>query len=212
MANADERRINNRIPKDLYELELNWLYKIGCMKLCHYKAAIFYGHANTVASTLLILVTAGITTISTLRLTYENVVFEWIPLDNAGWEIFSIGLGLFSVVLASLQSVFRYAEKAEKHRAAGAAYARLEFEIELLLIPSSSEMTPKKKILDIYEEWARRTGENPIIPQHIYEEHCGCLDRHPCNKDKNKELPSSDNPQETRLTRLLAKLRRAPLP
>ncbi|MEH1168074.1 SLATT domain-containing protein [Micromonospora sp. CPCC 205539] len=51
---------------------------------------------------------------------------------QTAWVILAGALSLLAAVLASLQTFFKFSERAEKHRNAGAAYAALKREMDIL--------------------------------------------------------------------------------
>ena len=94
-------------------------------------------------------------------------VFATVQKEPQLW--LQIGVGLASVaaaLLASLQTFLGYAERAEKHRIAGAKFGALGRELEQLrasdILPSSDDMSKVRKRLDDL------AIESPNNPQRIY--------------------------------------------
>lgn len=99
-------------------------------------------------------------------------VFASVSLDPSLYA--KIGVGLISIlvaVLGSLQTFLRLAERAEKHREAGARFGALLKEIEqhqAVQIPDD-ELTGW--CTDFRVRWDRLSAESPTIPRRIYKKH-----------------------------------------
>lgn len=123
------------------ELTKQWVERVSCLKVAHYQSAGHFERRNALIGGILIFMTAAVTTLTTLRLAYPNL-FLW-------WHLVIAVAGLLSTVLAGLQTFFRWSERAEKHRTAGATYARLELQLEKLR--SFEQEADEKNVDDFYD-------------------------------------------------------------
>jgi hypothetical protein len=138
-----------------------WAVRVHRMQIAHYDAAIHFERQN-------------------LKLGIPVVVFSTIvgttifaTLSNATSRLLRISAGLMSAaaaVLASLQTFLKYSERAEKHRAAGARYANLKHELELMsALPSRSQETQREILESLRARWVAVHEEAPTVPQRIFD-------------------------------------------
>jgi len=86
-----------------------------------------------------------------------------------------VGLAsLGAAVLAALQTFFKYAERAEKHRRAGAFFGSLLKEIEQVrAVPPADDGSFRKWANAFRERWDEVSKEAPTIPAPIFTKHLG---------------------------------------
>jgi len=78
-------------------------------------------------------------------------------------------LSVLAAVLASLQTFLRFSELAEKHRVAGARFAALKHEIELIIaMPPSSQDKLREMLSELDQRWAKLREDSPNIPGKIW--------------------------------------------
>lgn len=158
------------------ELTVQWANRVGCLKASHYQASARYERWHIFVGCVLIFFSALAAALAPLREPFAAIV----PVPY--WATLQAAVGLIATVLAGLQTFVRWSERAEKHRSAGATYAKLELHLEQLLTFPRDDT--REVIGNFYDEWARLTGGSPTIPPHIYHRNCACLDRDPCGRSK----------------------------
>ena len=128
----------NEAPYSINWLVRDWLRRVRESQHGHYAAAAALGclHYCLGIPVLVMTTVVGTSVFASLQL---QVQLRWHILTG----LMSIG----SAVLASLQTFLRFSEKAEKHRAAGAAYGAIRRELEMILSISVGDPTPQA-ILD----------------------------------------------------------------
>lgn len=142
-------------PATTSELIQRWLKRSRESQFAHYYMADILSGRNRSLGLLTIALTslAGITSI--ISKPPENLM---------------IVLGLTSLAaafLASLQTFFKYEERATTHLTAGAKYAAIRRKLELV---SSSEATPDITVLDEIRAGLDSLAEkSPNIPKKIFE-------------------------------------------
>ncbi len=91
--------------------------------------------------------------------------------DNASaWLRITVGLlSVGSAVLASLQTFLRYPELAEKHRIAGAQFANLKHQIELLAtLPPDEPDQVRQALIEVEQRLSKLREESPGIPEKMW--------------------------------------------
>lgn len=148
-------------PNDLI---LHWRFRIHRMQLAHYEAARKFGHRHLWLGLPVIVLSTivGTSVFATVQKTAEQ-------MPHVGLQIVIGLLSVLSAVLASLQTFLRFSELAEKHRIAGARFANLKHEIELLDSMRPTEPSELRQALASMEErWAKLREESPGVPRKIW--------------------------------------------
>ena len=100
-------------------------------------------------------------------------VFVTIDSSPEMWAKILVGLTSFAVsILSALQTFFKYTERAEKHRIAGARFGSLLKEIERVTLTSGEEK-PDFDVWakDFQERWDTLSEESSTIPRKIFLQH-----------------------------------------
>ncbi len=152
------------------ELVGSWALRVQRLKIGHYTAASRFERRSSRLGVVVIIVAALAPAISYLSASY-NMSGDWRFVVATATLLFVSGM------LATLQIFLRDSERAEKHRAAGATYAKLEMDIEKLLafMPSDPEAM-HSAVESFRDEWSRVTGGSPVIPQDIYDRQCAMIE------------------------------------
>lgn len=150
-------------PNDLI---LHWRFRVHRMQLAHYQSArsfekrhLWLGLPAIALSTIV-----GTSVFATIEQTADNSRKLWLQI--------TIGLlSVLSAVLVSLQTFLRYAERAEKHRVAGARFANLKHEIELLsTMPPPNPADLRQALADIEGKWSKLREDSPNLSEAIWKD------------------------------------------
>ena len=142
------------------ELAQQWLFRVNRMQLAHYDAAVHFERQNLYFGIPVVVLSTVVGT----------TIFATISKDHSNLESVQIFTGLLSVtaaVLASLQTFLRYGDRAERHRTAGAKYAALKTQLELIALPPKDERAMKDCLEAFAVKWAAVHEESPTVPQSI---------------------------------------------
>ena len=146
------------------ELILRWRFRIHRMQLAHYETArVFDHHHLWLGLPVIILSTVvGTTVFATIQKSAQT--------DNVPWLQILVGLlSVLAAVLASLQTFLRFSELAEKHRVAGARFAALKHEIELIIaMPPSSPDKLREVLTELDQRWSKLREDSPNVPRKIW--------------------------------------------
>ena len=90
-----------------------------------------------------------------------------------GWKIIAGLISLVATTLAALQTFFKFSEAAERHRAAGAAFAALRRRVDLFLLrfanDADADRTEALRELEkITTDLSQLAGGSPRIPATAY--------------------------------------------
>lgn len=97
----------------------------------------------------------------------SSAVFGTLNDSALTWvDIAAGGLSLLSAAMIGAVTFLRFGEKGEQHRVAGAKYAAIKREVELLWTfpPQNLEETLAK----LTERWDQITSESPTIPDKLW--------------------------------------------
>jgi hypothetical protein len=138
-------------PKQVLE---NWYWRVTVAQRAHYLSAQYFGARKY---------WLGIPAVVLATLVGTSV-FATVQKQPVLWLQICVGLAsVAAALLSSLQTFLGYAERAEKHRIAGAKYAALGRELEQLRsleeTPSEEAMSEVRKRLD---DLAVESPNNPI--------------------------------------------------
>lgn len=81
-------------------------------------------------------------------------------------------LSLVSAVLAALQTLFRFGERADSHRIAGASYAEVKRKLDLLklqLAVTPDLSTGLRLVIELTEDLSALQKQSPDIPDRLYD-------------------------------------------
>lgn len=146
-------------PAELFD---EWHARFHHLKRAHYRAAWWYERRARLfarATTVLAVIAVPLAFMATM-------LGAQTPL---AWGVLAAVVAAFAAILASLQILDRDAERAERHRAAGCTYAKLEGDVEELC----AFMPADRAVLHAHaqallHEWQRLTGSSPVIPEPIF--------------------------------------------
>lgn len=104
-----------------------------------------------------------------------TTVFATIEASPAPWVKVLIGImSLAAAVLAALQTFLRYAELAERHKAAAQKYGILRRELEEAMAHAAAATHPAPLppafTTSFRERWAELEMQSPNLPQKIYDQ------------------------------------------
>jgi peptidoglycan hydrolase CwlO-like protein len=126
-------------PDSVDELLKRWHKRLRESQFAHYESAKMLSRAN---------LGLGIPVVIFSTLVGTSV---FATIQSNPNLLIQITLGLLSMVaavLASLQTFFRYSERAEKHRGVGARYGAIRREIEQVIANPQTEYSNAKETLD----------------------------------------------------------------
>jgi hypothetical protein len=142
------------------ELVRQWFSRVHRMQIAHYDAAVHFERLNLLFGIpVVVLATVVGTTI-------------FATISKSPSTVIQICAGLMSVaaaVLASLQTFLRYGERSEKHKNAGAKYAGLKTEFELVLaLPEKDEAQMKEFLESFRARWTAVHEDSPTVSEDIF--------------------------------------------
>ena len=143
----------------------HWRFRVHRVQLAHYNAGRRHARFHLwLGLPVIILGTiVGTSVFATLQQTAEQ------QSASKGLQITVGLLSVASAILASLQTFLNYATTAEKHRIAGARFASLKHQIELLAtMPPTDRAELRAELLAIDKQWATYREDSPNIPQKIW--------------------------------------------
>lgn len=161
MTNPEaEERVSSALPETLERLRL----RAHRRSRAHYLAAKSLGRMHTLLGVPTVVLTAAVGT----------SIFATLAADKSS-NLF-IGVGLTSLVaslLAALQTLFRFAERSEKHRVSGAAYSAAKRRLDLLKVALSASAIPiveaHSKLSELVESLNSLEAECLDIPDRFYD-------------------------------------------
>ena len=136
----------------------DWYRRIRFAQFAHYEAAKSYDRMNYGLGIPVVILSTFVGT---------SVFANIVSTVDARFQIL---IGLVSVVaasLASLQTFFRFSEKAEKHRTAASKYGALRREIEEIMVLCNQEEL-KDSISNLRSRLDKLSEEAPHIPHQIW--------------------------------------------
>jgi hypothetical protein len=142
------------------KLLAKWQERARTNQLQHYAAAQYFGNAhNAIGIPAVILSTVvGTTVFAALQ---KQV--------NLGGQIGVGAISVLAAVLAALQTFLRYSERAEKHRAAAAAYAAVRHRLEATTNTPVAVRGPLKEFLDDIEGQLDSLAQSaPNVPERVW--------------------------------------------
>jgi hypothetical protein len=136
------------------QLLADWYKRIRFVQYCHYEAAKACDRLNLWLGIPVIVLSTWV----------GSSVFASLGQDsvNSTLQILTGLISLLAATLASLQTFFRFTEKAEKHRLSAARYGALRRETEEMLATCSQP--PAEMIATLRQKLDRLADEAPHIP------------------------------------------------
>ncbi len=143
------------------ELLEDWRRRARESQHAHYETAKHFSRLNYMFGVLVVIATTVVGT----------SIFA--TLQEQGMLLLRVILGFISVaaaVLAALQTFLRYAERSEKHRAAGAAFGAIRRELEQMKAQPEGQQGDLKTFLDsVRERFDSLAQQTPEIPAFMWE-------------------------------------------
>ncbi|GAB3550385.1 hypothetical protein GCM10027343_33320 [Noviherbaspirillum agri] len=147
-------------PQNERELVLAWIRRARESQMAHYEMANIFSARERWLGVPVILISTIIGT----------TVFASVSTQAIAPET-KIAVGMLSVlaaVLSSLQTFFKYSERSEKHRSAGARYSAARRKLEVIYA-ENTESQEKHYIATLREELDRLGEESPHVPVSVFE-------------------------------------------
>ena len=147
-------------PQNERELVLAWIRRARESQMAHYEMANIFSARERWLGVPVILITTIIGTSVFASLSAQTVAPEA-----------KIAVGMFSVVaavLSSLQTFFKYSERSEKHRAAGARFGAVRRKLEAIYAEISKSQE-EHFVATLREELDRLAEESPHVPVAVFE-------------------------------------------
>ncbi len=148
-----------RSPTSEQDLVLAWIRRARESQLAHYAMADKLSKREHWLGVPVIAITAIVGT----------TVFASIAAEAIS-PIAKIAVGMFSVLatlLSSLQTFFKFSERAEKHRAAGARFSSVRRKLEVVYAQQSAE-NERNYIATLREELDRLAEESLNVPSKVF--------------------------------------------
>jgi hypothetical protein len=146
------------------QLIRRWRFRAHRVQLAHYESARKFGrlHLWLGFPAIALSTIVGTTVFASLAKSAEQVGRPWLQI--------SVGLlSVLSAVLVGLQTFLRYSELAEKHRVAGARFANLKHDLELLAtMPPADNEKLRDALTAVEQRWAKLREESPNLPGKIW--------------------------------------------
>jgi len=128
--------------------------------MAHYKMADKLAHRERLLGIPVIIISALIGTA-----VFASVAAQAIsPLEKIAVGMFS----LVATVLSALQTFFRYSERSEKHRSAGARFASVRRKLEVIYA-QQTETQERSYVSTLREELDRLAEQSPNVPVKVFE-------------------------------------------
>jgi len=146
-------------PAELFD---EWHLRFHLLKRAHYRAAWWYERRNRALSRITVV----------LAVMAAPLAFGMSVVDletRVYWGALAGVVAVVATILACLQVFDRDGERAERHRAAGGYYAKLEGDVEELcaFMPADRALL-QRHAQALRHEWHRLIGSSPVIPEKIY--------------------------------------------
>lgn len=139
------------------ELLDQWRRGLRISVRAHYEAAKHYEHLHLMISLPAVVVSALLGSAVFVSLQHSDV--GWIKTTMATLSVVTIGL-------SSLQASLRFAERAERHKAAANQLGEVRRALEQQFV---FEHRDEKTIEDLRKKWDAADRQAPTIPSRIYE-------------------------------------------
>ena len=146
-------------PSTPEDLVLAWLRRARESQLAHYEMANRLTKQNIFMGVPVIVITAMVGTSA-----FASVVADLVPV----WAKIAAGsASVLAAVLASLQTFFKFSERAERHKIFGAKFGAIRRELETLY--SSGRAAEESNFIGVLREKLDRLAEEaPSVPAEIF--------------------------------------------
>ena len=147
-------------PKSTQDLIVTWLRRARDAQLSHYAVADLLARRNLWMGVPVIVLTAAVGASA-----FASVLSELVPV----WaKIIAGAASVLAAVLASLQTFFKYSERAERHKTFAAKYGAVRRELESL--HASDRGSIDANTIDALRDTLDNLAEDaPAVPAEIFE-------------------------------------------
>lgn len=147
-------------PQSERELVLAWIRRARESQMAHYEMANIFSARERWLGVPVILISTIIGTTVFASLSTQVVA--------PGTKIAVGMLSVLAAVLSSLQTFFKYSERSEKHRSAGARFGAVRRKLEVIYA-QNTEAQENHYIATLREELDRLGEESPHVPVSVFE-------------------------------------------
>lgn len=172
-------------PSQLFD---EWHRRFHHLKRAHFRAAWWYERRNRRygRATIILSAMAAPLTFVLAKGGFDSQ-FYWIAVVAV--------VAALAGILATLQIFDRDSERAERHRVAGGVYAKLEGDVEeTCAFMPGDPATLQLRAQQFRDEWHRLTGSSPVIPEPIFKEVEGEIEKRPPFNILSKRIPGAQPP------------------
>jgi len=143
------------------ELVLAWLRRARESQLSHYAMANRLAKSNLWIGVPIIVISALVGTSA-----FASTVTELVPISA---KVAVGGASVLAAVLASLQTFFRFSERAEHHKAFAAKFGAVRRELEAVHVSGKTSHQPSS--IDVLREKLDRLAEEaPAVPDKVFDD------------------------------------------
>ena len=150
------------------DLFASWHREIALAERAHRRSASHLSHRNAIVAGLLVVLTllmAG-SAFASARIAPRAMASVGIDEEAVPWAIGT--MGVLAALLAMLQTLARYASRADTHRIAAIRYGSLEREMATTLaMPRAARPQPDASLTEARERMDRYAKESPAVPDHV---------------------------------------------
>ena len=147
-------------PANQRELVLAWLRRARESQMVHYEMANLLSTRGRWLGVPVIFITTVIGT---------SVFASLSSVDITPMAKIMVGsLSVIAAVLSSLQTFFKYSERAEKHRSTAARFGAIRRKLEILYA-DQSDIAEKHYLDSLREELDQLSDESPHVPVSVFE-------------------------------------------
>lgn len=144
------------------DLLRHWRFRVHRVQLGHYLAGRHYDLMH-----LLLGIPAVVLSAIVGSAVFSSLATEGLPV---GCTVLVGFLSIASLVLTALQTFLKYSELAERHKIAGARFADLKHQIEMVAVFDIEDRDAVRLKLESVEKlWARVREESPNLPARIWD-------------------------------------------
>jgi len=159
---TDEKITSNPQQQGLVgilELLKNWRFRLNHAQAGHYVVAEKYLRFHDYLGMLLVMLSAFVSCF---------LFFDFKGAIDFRIRIGVVVAGVFSTVLASVQTFLRPGEKAELHRAKAARYGQLKRQVEVFVAKGfANEKEASDFLLHVETRWDHIADDAPVTPQSV---------------------------------------------
>lgn len=143
------------------DLLRHWRFRVHRVQRGHYLAGRRYDRLHFFL---------GIPAVALSAVVGSAVFSSLATKELAVWWTIAIGLlSITALVLTALQTFLKYSELAERHKIAGARFADLKHQIEMIAVFQTADRESIRSKLEAVEQlWTKVREESPNLPAGIW--------------------------------------------